>query len=350
MIPGMFKFLSRLVLMPAGDREKGLLYIRDAADGESIFETDFEILHYTICFMFEGRYEEGLAGIRRVWERFPLYERAAAPSLLMRPLIPTAGLEDDKKIDALITRGESSGRSPRHEVALLHFFRAYAARFYESPATASGDLRAVAEADFDHPDWASDYARLELARLWAARGRIEQAHPLLVEVGGSSSHGYLRELARETLKDLQEKPLESGVIDGSWAAKVYRSSPADRRDVIERLSGLDRRSLHAAFYLGDALLLDGDLDGALAVFEDILATEVPRWAEEYIMFAACRAAEICGARGEYDKAAHFLSRALKSYSKEYLLDWIIEGRQRYYERLARGEDEPAPGLFSSNPR
>lgn len=349
MIPGMFKFLSRLVLLPTGDREKGLLYISQAAAGESLFKTDFEMLLYTIFVLFEGRYEEGLEGIRALWDRYPRYERLGAPTLLLRPFIPMSRPGDDARIEALIgpRPGDPGDPTTRQEVNLLRFLRAYSDRFYQSPTLAAAGLRVVSDADADHPDWASGFAAIELARLQASHGRIDLAHPLLVEVGSAGSLDYLRGLARETLADLDGNPAESGVVDETWAGKVYRGSSADRRGVIAALREVDHTPLQAAFYLGDALLLEGDLERALDVFENILERDVPRWGREYRMIAAARVAEIHGAGGAYDKAAASLSRALDCYDKEYLLDWILEGRRAYYQRLVEGKEKAAPSFFSA---
>ncbi|MCK5406201.1 MAG: hypothetical protein KAJ37_02045, partial [Candidatus Krumholzibacteria bacterium] len=70
------------------------------------------------------------------------------------------------------------------------------------------------------------------------------------------------------------------------------------------------------------------------------------WNEEFKMIAASRVAEIHGARGDFEAAAKSLDRALRFYRKEYLVDWMLEGRRRYYEKLDDGKDLPLPRIFT----
>ena len=147
------------------------------------------------------------------------------------------------------------------------------------------------------------------------------------------------------LKDLENHRPHSSISDESCIAKIYGSSSADRENVISHLRDLAHPTCHEVFYRGDALLLTGDLDGALEAFEAVLEMETASWDREFKMLAASRAAEIQGARGDYKAASKSLSRALEYYSKEFLLDWILEGRQRYYDRLVKGRETVAPTLY-----
>jgi tetratricopeptide (TPR) repeat protein len=351
-LPGLFKFLSRLVFMPTGDREKGLQYIQSAAGAESIFKTDLQITLYTVYFMFEGRYEDGIDGIRKLSNLHPRYVRLACPSYIMRPLMPQLAAVDEARVGALIEvdYGGSNDRFASHSANLLHFLRAYSGRFYGEPSLAADDFRALIIKNKNHPDWAGGYAKLELGRMMASQGRPKEAHRLFEEVGAPDAHEYLRDTARDMLKDLEKYGAPSKVPDKDWIAGIYRSAGADRRETISYLENIERHTLHVVFYLGDALLLEGHLDRAEEAFEAVLRTGAPRWDQEYQMLAACRAAEIHGARGDYRSAARTLSRALDYYHREYLMDWIIEGRQRYYERLADGREKITPTLFCSTPQ
>jgi hypothetical protein len=65
------------------------------------------------------------------------------------------------------------------------------------------------------------------------------------------------------------------------------------------------------------------------------------------MIATTRIAEIHALNGNYLKAAEAQGRALDYYQNEYRIDWFIEGRQQYFQRLAEGvEVMPTPTLLS----
>lgn len=346
-LPGFFKFLSRLVLMPTGDRQKGLRYIETAAGGESVFKTDFEILLHTIFFLFEGKYEDGLEGINALWEQHPRYPRLASPLLLMRPFIPRTAHDSGDRLDAFI---DKSGDAPaealgRYGYSLLRFLRAYSDRFYSEPLLAEVRFLALIEDNPTHPDWVTDYARFELGRMLASQGRTDQARELFEAVRGSDTGDYLHGEAKDMLDDLENDFQPSNVPEEGWITKIYHCSEADRGEVISLLQNLERPTCLSIFYIGDALLLVGDMDGALEAFESVLGMEVPEWDQEYQMLAASRVAEIQGARGDYEAASKSLSRALSYYHKEFLVDWILEGRQRYFERLHKGQEAATPTLY-----
>jgi hypothetical protein len=66
------------------------------------------------------------------------------------------------------------------------------------------------------------------------------------------------------------------------------------------------------------------------------------------MFASTRIAEIYAARGYYKTAARYQGIALTYYHNEYLVDWVLEGRKRYFERLAEGKESSPPTLLTGN--
>jgi len=51
--------------------------------------------------------------------------------------------------------------------------------------------------------------------------------------------------------------------------------------------------------------------------------------------------------GAYAREAEHQRRVLEHYQGEYLVDLMLEGRQKYFERLAAGETQtPPPTLLS----
>ena len=107
--------------------------------------------------------------------------------------------------------------------------------------------------------------------------------------------------------------------------------------------------VQAAFYLGEALLALGDQDGAMDAFHRTVEFEVPMWDESFQLIACSRLAEISGTNIRYEAAAAYLDAAPAFYHKEFLYDWLFEGRKRFYERIQSGEFRATPTLFSNIP-
>lgn len=346
-IPKAFKFLSRLVLLPTGDRERGLDYLRIAAEDDSVFGTDFKITLSTIYVLFEGRYEDGLETAAELLERHPRYTRIASLPLLMRPFLPAAAATTDSLAASWIELASTGPDATRYH--LLRFLRAYSNRFLREPSLATSEFGALIEDNPAHPDWVAEYGHFELGRIRASHGLFDDARRLFESVTATESTGFMRGEAEEMLEDIEAASQLAVEINETGFSEVYHPAPQVRDLVTRRLKQIAAPDCKESFYLGDALLLSGDLDGALEIFETVLAMEVWSWDEEFKMLAASRAAEIHGTRGEYKAAAKSLETARKYYHKEFLLDWVLEGREQYYKRLAEGKETIAPSLYSPPP-
>ncbi len=134
-----------------------------------------------------------------------------------------------------------------------------------------------------------------------------------------------------------------------WIAQVYSSDLDSLATIRTRFESLSDNSIIALFYVGECDLLAGRFDEALESYDKTINIEAPRWDHTYQMIASTRIAEIFASRGHYEKAAEYQARAMDFYHREYLVDWVIEGRQRYFARLADGEETVVPTLLSINP-
>jgi tetratricopeptide (TPR) repeat protein len=368
MISTVLKFFSKLVFMPTGDREKGLRYIATAATEENVYQLDFQLVQCNINLLFEGRYEDGLDGASALLRQHRSYPRLAIPLALIQPFSPfdvhrnAADIDemllpfDNGEFDELAESGVSvatagfsengPGGSERYVLALLDFLNAYADRFVAPPEVAEAGLRRVANNISEGPDWIGAYAAFELGRLLASQGRNEEARTVFSWVRQNRAAAFLRDDAELMARTLDDGARETIVLKPSWITGIYFGDPEEREITTRELRSVSPPSTQINFYLGDALLLAGDTDGALASYIDVLELDADPWNEEFKMIAASRVAEIHGARGDYEAAAESLDRALQFYRKEYLVDWMLEGRRRYYEKLDDGNDLPVPRVFT----
>jgi tetratricopeptide (TPR) repeat protein len=346
-IPSVFKYLSRLLFLPTGDREKGLSYIQYAAEQPSFLQSEFEGVLGTIYLLFEGRYEDGIDKTIDLLERYPNNPRIALPLALMLPFDPAGANRNTALVDGTLNRvaGMPPDAPERYPLTLLEFLVAYAERFFAPPETARRELDRIAGDNPDHPDWVGGYAAFELGRLQASLGEANEARTAFEWVRHNQRVGYLHDDADRLWKALREFDRSANFPKSMWPTEIYFGTAGDRRNAIEDLSA-SASTPPSDFYLAEAMMLSGELDAALAAYGRIVDADVDPWNKEFQMLACSRIAEIHGLRGEYDAASGWLGKAMDFYQKEFLVDWVLEGRRRYYESLHDGETTSAPRLLT----
>jgi tetratricopeptide (TPR) repeat protein len=315
----------------------------------SLIEVDNKTLLYSVYMAFEGRYEDGLAGFSRLRQRYPRYPQFVRPFAFTLPFTPRDYRKTIDMIDGVLAKVDRGAWYSRAigSCEMLRFSGAYANRFY-NPDEATRQFRAIVSDDPEHPDWIVSYANFELARQLAARGDVGAARSHLRAVLDDDAGSYLHSEPREMLRALDDDyaPSEPSGID---LAAVYSGDPDALSGAIERLRSHEPATVQTDFYLGDALLLSGDVESALESYRAAVAREVPAWDESFQMIACSRLAEIHGSRLQFEEATDYMDMAMDFYHKEFLYDWLLEGRKRYFGRIASGEDHSTPTLFSSVP-
>ncbi len=351
-IPSAFKLISKLLLLPTGDRQKGLQYLEVAARSPGLLQTELKFALGNVYFYFEGRYEDGLAGLQRLIESYPGYARTAIPLAVSRPFAPRFAMRNDQLVDAAIG---NMYRAPNREVDwnalyILQIFRAFGDRYCNHSRATLSRLRGVINESPRHPDWAEASARLELGRLYASQGNRDDAVSMFEWVVGGYSPEYLRKEATKLLDDIEKF---SDTFDKSpqpnidlWVSALYQAASDSLPAFRSRFTKLSSESIAAAFYAAECDLLSGDFEQALKGFERVISITAPAWDHPYQMIASSRIAEIHAARGSYKTAARYEGIALGYYHNEYLVDWVLEGRKGYFERLAEGKETGPPTLLS----
>jgi tetratricopeptide (TPR) repeat protein len=346
-IPSLFKYLSKLLLMPTGDREKGLRYMEYAADHPNLMQVEFEAVRANVYLLFEGRFEDGIERTMGLIERFPENPRIVTTLALALPFDAAGVGRNAELVDVSIDRLKAMPPDypERYAFTLLEFLYAYASRFFAPPNVAQTSLRRIADAGPDHPDWVAGYAAFELGRLLASMGEAREAQTAFDWVNRNQHAGYLHDDSKRLMEALRELDRSANVPESTWITEIYFGSDEDRRNAIEGITA-SASTPSSDFYLAEATLLAGDFDAALAVYRSVVDSKVDPWNEEFQMLASSRIAEIYGARGDYENASRWLDRAMDHYQKEFLVDWMLEGRRRFYDRLRDGETDQAPRILS----
>jgi tetratricopeptide (TPR) repeat protein len=349
-IPSAFKYLSKLLFLPTGDRERGLRYIQYAAEHPSFLQAEFEAVLGTIYLLFEGRHEDGIEKTIELLERYPANPRIALPLALMLPFDPVGLTRNAALVDNTVTRvaGMPPDEPERYPFTLLEFLVAYAARFVAAPDVAKAQLSRIAGDNPDHPDWVGGYAAFELGRLLASMGEANEARTTFDWVKHNERVGYLHDDAGRLSKALREFDRSANVPKSMWLTEIYSGTADDRRNAIANLTASAATPL-SDFYLAEATLLAGDFDAALAAYRNVVEAKIDPWNEEFKMMASSRIAEIYGARGDYESASQWLDKAMDFYQKEFLVDWVLEGRRQFYNRLHDGKTSAAPHILTPPP-
>ena len=96
--------------------------------------------------------------------------------------------------------------------------------------------------------------------------------------------------------------------------------------------------------------MSGELDRALDAYTGVINPSVAPWDQQYQMIACTRAGEILGARGDFKAASKHYQPAGPFWPREYLLDWVLEARMHYFERLSEGKETTKPALLTATMR
>jgi tetratricopeptide (TPR) repeat protein len=347
-LPSAYKFVSKLLFLPSGDRDRGLKMMEDARAMDNPIAVDNLLILDSVYLGFEGRYEEGLAGFRELEAQYPLHATFVRPSAIMAPLMPRLGSERSDSLDARAATVSSldKRRIDSSTCALIAFERAYADRFY-NPTRAIERFEKILQDNPRHPDWTVGYSAYQLGLLRAAQGDAAKARIALDLAIRDDRVKYIRDDAKAVLDALKDYPRGTGLGPSDLAA-IYGSDEEARKVAREALAKKENPTIADQFYLGEAWLMSGDLDKAFAAYTGAMNPPAPAWDQQYQMIACTRAGEILAARGDFKSAAKHYEQAVTFWHKEYLYDWVLGARQRYFERVSEGKETTKPSLLTAS--
>lgn len=347
-LPSAYKFVSKLLFLPSGDRDRGLQMMELAQGYDSIQETDNALILYSVYLGFEGRFEEGLEGFSFLRRRFPRHATFVRPEAIMYPLLPRRGSAVGDSLDGAVTRlGLIPPKETDHTTyTLIRFQRAYADRFY-NPDRAITRFEQMIKENPEHPDWVASYSALELGRILAQRGDKARAKEMWNRVVADVRAKYIHDEAKKMLSELDKPPATTGAAPSDVTA-IYGNDVASRERVRAALEAVKDPTVADQFYLGEAWLMTGDEQKALDAYTGAMNPKACAWDHSFQMIAGSRAAEILASRGEYKAAAKHYETAGSFWHKELYFDWLFESRKRYFERLDQGKESTPPTMLTKS--
>jgi tetratricopeptide (TPR) repeat protein len=347
-LPSAYKFVSKLLFLPSGDRDRGLQMMEAARAMDNPIATDNLLILYSVYLGFEGRYEEGLNGFRELQAQFPLHATFVRPDAIMAPLVPRLTTERSDSLDAraAFVSSLNDHRVDSPTCALIWLERACADRYY-NPSRSIERLEKYLQDNPRHPDWGVGYAAYQLGLLRAAQGNAAAARTALELAIRDDRVKYLHDDANEALDALKEYPKGTGLGPEDVSA-IYGSDESARHTVRAELASKQNPTIADQFYLGEAWLMSGELDKAFAAYTGVINPPAAPWDQQYQMIACTRAGEILAARGDFNSASKHYERAGSFWHKEFLYDWVLGARQRYFQRVAEGKETTKPSLLTAS--
>lgn len=349
-VPQLFQFLSKLLFLPTGDRERGLAMIGRAAGGESIARVDFEVLQAAVTFFFEGRLEDGLARSNDLLDRYPHYPRLGSAAAVMAALDPIRAVDHAAGVERMLTGMPAGPGIDASSSTTVRGLLGWSLRITAGHDRARELLADIAADPPRHPDWAASHARLQLAQMAALEGRPDEARRLAEMVRDDPLVDRFSAPAERLLADLVDVSATGrDPVEDAWVAAVYTAEPDSLPILIARLDAHAATSIRAAFHAADARLLAGDRRAASRAYRELHRREFMAWEQPYRMLAAARLGELAAADGNWRSAENWFERAADDHQDLYRMEWLLQGRGRHMkERGAADRVGSTPLLFATD--
>lgn len=345
-LPGVVKFISKMLFIPGGDRERGLQMLHYAATHDGTFVVDYQIALAAIDLIFEGRFERGATAMEALIDKYPYYTRLVEPFGVMAPLYPTRIREFERLEDRTVGRHMAQGTVDWSLVKRMQLHRSYLNMFFGTPQTAYFELTSLVDNPVSRPDWMLPLAMINLAHLQAKGGQVEEARSALEHVLENDAMSHYHDLAGDLLSSMKDHPWKTVDLgDLDFIASIYNLRLSAAREGLAAYRARYGTDVLYYFYLGELELLAENFVASARAYGNCLGIEVYGGDQTYQMFACMRIGEMHGHEGRYKEAREFFEQA-KSYTHAgYLFDFMLAARTHFYELLEEGTITAQPSLL-----
>ena len=346
-LPGLVKFISKLLFFPSGDREKGLEMIQYAAASDGTFTMDYKIALAAIYVVFEGRLEDMETVLIDVIDRYPDYTRLAETIGVFAPLNPL-DLRDLQRVEDRAMRRHISRRGSNADwsvIKRMQYNRTYADMYFRSPARSVYGLTTLVDNPPARPDWVLPLCLLNRSVLYAMMGKTDEASAGFTLVKNSEQMKFFHDVSEDLLDDLDKPSPTLPIEELDWIGLIYDGRLLQAEEALAAYRYQYGEDIIYYFYLGELSVFKQEFEAAAIAYEEALKLELPRRDQSYQMFAALRLAEIHGHELRYDTAVDYIDRARKFTHPGYLFDYSLRARTRYYKLLKSDKITQLPSLL-----
>jgi tetratricopeptide (TPR) repeat protein len=304
-----------------------------------------------IHLVFEGHFEKGSDEFAGLLEEYPLYTRLVEPLGVVAPLYPGRIREfmeaEASAIDAHLRLGDE--QIDRQLVKRMELHRAFTEAYFGDAVEAVALFEKLIENPPEHPDWVLPIALLNRGYFNQRSGRSELARTAYERVRSSKAMKFYHNTAGELLASLDVPTPPVPIDDLGFVPRIYSRDARGAREGIDRYISRHGESALSDFYTGDLYILEGDMPGARRAFERAMEREETGGDQIFQMFSALRLAEMFGQNGDIDEAVDMLEDAKGFCHANYLLDFLVRSRKRFYELLKDKKIDAVPALLDAGP-
>jgi tetratricopeptide (TPR) repeat protein len=346
-LPGVIKFLSKLLFIPSGDRERGLNMLHYAAQTGSRFSPDPEITIAAIYLLFEGRFEDGSVAMKRLIDLYPGYTRLVEPFGVVAPLYPTKIREFQSLEDRVIAYQMSKPQELVNWslVKRIQLHRSYANMLFGYPQRAFFEISSMIENPVERPDWFLPLALVNRGHLYAKQGDEAAALQDFERILSNERMEHFHKLADGLVESLESPWKHVALSDLDFVAAIYDGRLSAAREGLTAYHDKYHSDVLYFFYLGETEMMSRNFVDAARAYQSCIEQEVHGGDETYQLFAMTRLGEIHGHEGRYDTAAEYFDKATDFTHAGFLFDFMLHARKRYYELLEDGTIDVQPTLL-----
>jgi hypothetical protein len=348
-LPGIVKFARTLVRVPGGDRERGLEYLRAAANARDGYNRlDAQALVAVIAFAFDGDLDAARRDFDAMLVQFPGNPRLLEPLAVLHLVEPERSGVD--RIQAAATTHAASPEAWNRQMSQrLRFYDALATMLDGDFDAAQTQLETVRRAAPRQPDWFAPDVMLcagELALLLGERQPALALYASAAQDAGSLDDAHDAEFHRRVEERLRFLGDPEAVAPAAEADELRRLTPVAAALAAGRLDAADRALAEyptdagpaVEFYRGEWARLAGRFDDAASHYARITESQLPpRW-RFFKIIAFARRAEALAARGDRHAAARVLEHALDFTQDRDLLRHVLRARRRWFESASNRHD------------
>ncbi|MEJ2722869.1 MAG: hypothetical protein P8181_17290, partial [bacterium] len=346
-IPGLIKIFAKLLFIPSGDRDRGLEMLTYGATHPGLFTEDYKTILAAVDLVFEGKFEAGTARFVSLLDEYPYYTRLAEPIGVVVPFSPL----DRRRLGEIQARAIADYLSldnPSRDWSTLQrvrLNRAFSEMYFGSPSEAMELFAELLESPPDYPDWFLPIALLNRGYFLQKTGERAQALAAYEKVRSSAAMSFYHGVANIMLESLNGSVKTVRLDDLGFIKQIYDGRIDDAEAGLrsyEREYGVDAMS---SFYAGDIEIFKQNFPEARRAYERALDAAESGGDQIYQMFSAIRLAELAGMDGDFGRAREHLEHAKKYCHANYLLDFMVRSRDRYFQLLDEGTIDVPPTML-----
>ena len=346
-LPGVVKFLSKLLMLPGGDRDRGLRMLDYASTHNGVFETDHKITVAAINLLFEGKIRDGADQMLRLSERYPYYTRLLEPLGVLAPLDPLRLGELMVTHDEAVARHRTSGKVRFDDSLVKRMTCTVTTQSFSSdrrPMQCPASMRWLQDPPY-RPDWAQPLLALNQAIFLAMDGQLEAAQRDYDMVLAEDRFKHFHDIANKMSQVNDSDNARRAIADLGWINDIYRGNPRDAATGLKAYEAKYGRDPLHAFYSGEIALFAQDFELARRYYEACINANTGGADEYYQFWSTLRLAEIHGHQFRYEEARKLYEKSREYKRVTYLLDFMMNSRVRYYSLLEDGKIDGPPRLL-----